>query len=102
MYTGNSCASELSTTLVYLHLSTGLQQPLDSLNMAIQSSLMEGRPVVIGQSIHLSTSVKQHLHHANIACITNARSTSLCLCCKCGSWLWIPSGKMHPAATQYL
>ena len=69
------CKPKLSVGL--LHLSTGLQKPFHSLDMAIQGSLMERRPVVICKSVHLSASTEQHIHHPEIAC-TEQTSLSLC------------------------
>jgi hypothetical protein len=52
------------------NLSTGLEQPVDCLDVAIERSLMQGRPVIIGERIHVSASGQQPVHHAERACGT--------------------------------
>ena len=52
------------------HLSTGLEQPDDCGDVAIERSLMQGRPVIICERIHISASSQQPVHHAERACGT--------------------------------
>ena len=63
-----NCKCKPKLSVGSLHLSTSLQKPLHSLDMSIQGSLMEGRPVVIGKGVHLSASTEEHIHHPEIAC----------------------------------
>ena len=50
------------------HLSASLEQPVDSLDVTIERSLVQGRPVIICERIHVSASGQQPVHHAERAC----------------------------------